>query len=138
MAMSRKGKFESNEGRTVAFVEYFPVVLDGETYKHNIRTTSCELLVHGPKCYACKSYRRNLMSNSLCSECPAHSWRLSTMSISFLSRVGVLIFSGSNFKAEQCAMFLSFPYAVTRHLKSVYMEMVRVTAAPLVLSQPYK
>lgn len=61
MAMSRKGKFESYDGRTVAFVdEYFPVVLGGETYKQTIRTNSCELLVHGPKCCACKSYRRNL------------------------------------------------------------------------------
>ena len=61
MAMSRKGKFESYDGRTVAFVdEYFPVVLGGETYKQTICTNSCELLVHGPKCCACKSYRRNL------------------------------------------------------------------------------
>ena len=56
------------------------------------------------------------------------------MSISFLSREGVWILSGSNFKAEHCVMFTSFPCAVTRHLKSEYIEMVRVTAAPCVLS----
>lgn len=56
------------------------------------------------------------------------------MSISFLSREGVWILSSSNFKAEQCVMFTSFPCAVTRHLKSEYIEMVQVTAAPCVLS----
>lgn len=61
------------------------------------------------------------MSNSLCSGCPAQTWRLSTMSIRFLSRVGVLILSGSNFKAEHCTMFTFFLCAVIRHLKSVYM-----------------
>ena len=62
MAMSWKGKFESYDGRTVVFVdEYFPVVLGKVYYKRSLCINSYELLVHhGPKCYACKSYRKNV------------------------------------------------------------------------------
>ena len=63
LADSRKGKFQSANQSTVAFTDaYFPVRLNGEVYSHTIRTTACELLVHGSKCDTCKQYRSTLCS----------------------------------------------------------------------------
>ena len=63
IADSWKGKFQSANKSIVAFADnYFFVNLNGETYPRTIRTTACELLVHGTKCVACKQYRSTLRS----------------------------------------------------------------------------
>ena len=63
LADSRKGKFQSITNSTVAFTDTtYPVFLNGEVYPRTIRTTACEILVHGPKCEACKKYRSSLRS----------------------------------------------------------------------------
>ena len=63
LADSRKGKFQSVNQNTVAFADaYFPIHLNGKMYPRTIRTTACELLVHGAKCNACKQYRSTLRS----------------------------------------------------------------------------
>ena len=63
LADSRKGKFQSIRNDTVAFADtVYPTSLNGEVYPCTIRTTSCEILVHGPKCEACKKYRSTLCS----------------------------------------------------------------------------
>ena len=60
---SRKGKFRSIRNNTVAFTDTtYPISLNGEVYSWSIRTTACEVLVHGPKCEACKKYRSALRS----------------------------------------------------------------------------
>ena len=63
LADSRKGKFQSAGNSTVAFTDtYYPVSLNGKEYSRTIRTSACELLVHGPKCDVCKKYRSSLRS----------------------------------------------------------------------------
>ena len=63
LADFRKGKFQSNSNITVAFTDTtYPVSLNGEVYSRTIRTVACEILVHGPKCEACKNYRSALRS----------------------------------------------------------------------------
>ena len=63
LADSRKGKFQSANQSTVAFTDaYFPIHLNGEVYSRTVRTTDCELLVHGSKCDSCKQYRSTLCS----------------------------------------------------------------------------
>ena len=63
LADSRKGKFQSVSNNTVAFTDTtYPTSLNGEVYASTVRTTSCEILVHGPKCEACKKYRSTLRS----------------------------------------------------------------------------
>ena len=58
LADSHKGKFQSITKSTVAFIDTtYPIFLNGEVYSRTIRTTACEVLVHGPKCEACKKYR---------------------------------------------------------------------------------
>ena len=64
LADSRKGKFYSVSNSTVAFTDSTcPIILNGEMYSHTVRTTACEILVHGPKCEACKKYRSTLRSS---------------------------------------------------------------------------
>ena len=66
LADSRKGKFQSAGNSTVAFIDtYYPVSLNGKEYSRTIRTSACELLVHGPKCDVCKKYRSSLRSQQL-------------------------------------------------------------------------
>ena len=63
LADSHKGKFQSITNSIVAFTDTtYPVFLNGEVYPRTIRTTACEILVHGPKCEACKKYRSSLRS----------------------------------------------------------------------------
>ena len=63
LADSCKGIFQSANKTTVAFVDdYYPVQLNGGVHTDTIRTTACELLVHGSKCNACKQYRATLRS----------------------------------------------------------------------------
>ena len=64
IADSRKGKFQTaNKSTAIAFADdYFCVNLNGETYPRTIRTTACELLVHGIRCVTCKQYRSTLHS----------------------------------------------------------------------------
>ena len=51
MAVARKGTFTSHDGATVASLDHYaPVSLNGESFARTVRTTSCELLVHGVKC----------------------------------------------------------------------------------------
>ena len=60
-ADSQKGRFQSVDNKTVAFVDrFFPIKLNGKLYDCKIRSNACELLVHGPKCEACKAYRPTL------------------------------------------------------------------------------
>ena len=66
LADSRKGKFQSAGNSTVAFTDtYYPVSLNGKEYSRTIRTSACEILVHGPKCDVCKKYRSSLRSQQL-------------------------------------------------------------------------
>ena len=61
MAVARKGTFTSHDGATVASLDHYaPVSLNGESFARTVRTTSCELLVHGVKCDSCKTYRATL------------------------------------------------------------------------------
>ena len=61
MAIARKGTFTSHDGATVASLDHYaPVSLNGESFAQTVRTTSCELLVHGVKCDSCKTYRAML------------------------------------------------------------------------------
>lgn len=61
MADARKGRFRSKTNETSAFVDmYATVSLNGESYPHTIRTSTCELLIHGGKCVSCKTYRAQL------------------------------------------------------------------------------
>lgn len=63
LADSRKGIFQSVKGSRVAFVDsYYPVQLNRQLYSRTVRTTACDLLVHGVKCTACKEYRSTLRS----------------------------------------------------------------------------
>lgn len=63
LADAHKGVFRSPNQYTVAFVDaYFPIHLNGEVHSRTVRTTSCELLVHGTKCDSCKQYRSTLRS----------------------------------------------------------------------------
>ena len=48
---SRKGILHNKSGRVAAFVDqYAPVHLNGETFQKTVRTSECEMLVHGDKC----------------------------------------------------------------------------------------
>ena len=61
MAAARKGHFQSKTNELTAFTDSFaPVSLNGECYPQTVRTTTCELLVHGGKCKPCKEYRAPL------------------------------------------------------------------------------
>ena len=42
------------------------VHLNDESYAQTVRTTSCEVLVHGGKCSSCKKYRTHLQALSTC------------------------------------------------------------------------
>lgn len=58
---SRKGKLCNKSGGVVAFTDHYaPVRLNGETFQSTVRTTNCELLVHGEKCKPCSLYRKTL------------------------------------------------------------------------------
>ena len=58
MAVARKGTFTSHDGTTVVTLDHYAAVfLNGESFARTVRTTSCELLVHGVKCDSCKTYR---------------------------------------------------------------------------------
>ena len=55
---SKNGKILSKDSNTVAFLDTSAsVVLNGETYSQTVRSSSCELLIHGAKCSSCVAYR---------------------------------------------------------------------------------
>ena len=57
----RKGKLLNRSGDVAASIdEYAPVCLNGEMFQKTIRTSQCELIVHGQKCRSCTNYRRTL------------------------------------------------------------------------------
>ena len=63
LADSRKGKFLSVAQSTIATLDAnYPIVLNGQICSRTIRTTSCEILIHGSKCEACRKYRPSLRS----------------------------------------------------------------------------
>ena len=49
MAQSRKGKFVGHGGEVKATLETHPVVQNGEVFTSTVRTTECDMLVHGSK-----------------------------------------------------------------------------------------
>ncbi len=59
LADARNGQIVScTTNSTLAFSDaYVPITLNGEVYSRTMRTSTCELLVHGLKCEGCKSYR---------------------------------------------------------------------------------
>ena len=58
---SRKGKLFNKSGGIAAYVDHYaPVYLNEEIFHKTVRTSDCEMLVHGQKCDLCSSYRRTL------------------------------------------------------------------------------
>ena len=56
---SRKGKLFGKSGDVSAFVDHYaPVKVNGEIFQKTVRTSGCEMLVHGEKCNFCSSYPR--------------------------------------------------------------------------------
>ena len=67
MVAEKKGQICGHSGSTVAFIDSYALVhLNGESYAQTVRTTSCEVLVHGGKCSSCKKYRPHLRALSSC------------------------------------------------------------------------
>ena len=64
MAKAKKGTLLSKNGKEVhaALNSTAAVYLNGVTYTETIRSTSCQLLVHGSKCTSCIAYRNTLRS----------------------------------------------------------------------------
>ena len=58
---SKKGKLCNKSGSVAAFGDHYaPVSLNGEMFQSTVRTTNCELLVHGERCKPCFLYRKTL------------------------------------------------------------------------------
>ena len=54
LAKEKKGRFLSLQGELVAFEdEGFMVELNGKKYTRTIRTSHCDILIHGEKCESC-------------------------------------------------------------------------------------
>jgi len=61
MDKSRNDKFTAIDSETKASVESdFPSLLNGEMHTATVRTTSCDILIHGAKCNSCHDYRAQL------------------------------------------------------------------------------
>ena len=60
----KKGVLRSRNGDVTASLNnHAPVLLNGVSYTETVRTTSCELLVHGIKCCSCLNFRPTLRSS---------------------------------------------------------------------------
>ena len=58
---SKNGKLCNKSGSVAAFSDHYaPVSLNGEMFQSTVRTTNCELLVHGERCKPCSLYRKTL------------------------------------------------------------------------------
>ena len=63
MGSSNKGKFVSTNGEVRAVIESrYPLSLNGIMYTSTVRTSCCEMLVHGAKCTSCRDYRSQLQA----------------------------------------------------------------------------
>ena len=52
---------QDKSGGVATFVDqYAPIHLNGETFQKTVRTSGCEMLVHGEKCKMCSTYCRTL------------------------------------------------------------------------------
>lgn len=61
MAESRKGKFLGENGEEKACLETsYPLQHDGMVLSATVRTSGCDILVHGSKCSSCKKYSSTL------------------------------------------------------------------------------
>ena len=66
MAEACKGKFLATNSDAKAYLDKFPVRLNGTLYQATVRTSSCSLLVTSGKCGSCKSYRPSLRAKYSC------------------------------------------------------------------------
>ena len=54
LAKGKKGRFLSPQGELVAYEDGgFTVDLNGKRYMRTIRTSHCDILIHGEKCESC-------------------------------------------------------------------------------------
>ena len=61
LAKEKKGRFLSPQGELVAFEDGgFMVELNGKKYTRTIRTSHCDILIHGEKCESCSQFRPTL------------------------------------------------------------------------------
>ena len=61
MAKGKKGKFLSVQGKLVTFEdEGFVIDLNGKKYMRTIRTSQCDIPIHGGKCEPCSQFRPTL------------------------------------------------------------------------------
>ena len=61
LAKGKKGRFLSPQGELVAYEDGgFTVDLNGKRYMRTIRTSHCDILIHGEKCESCSQFKPTL------------------------------------------------------------------------------
>ena len=67
LAKGKKGRFLSPQGELVAYEDGgFTVDMNGKRYMRTIRTSHCDILIHGDKCESCSQFKPTLRAMHSC------------------------------------------------------------------------